>query len=319
MSSHQMPMDRLTVLLARPRGFCAGVERAIQIVEAARDRFGSPVFVRHEIVHNRHVVERLEGEGAVFVDELGEVPDGAQVVFSAHGVPRQVVDEARQRKLGYIDATCPLVSKVHHEAMRHHRAGRLVLLIGHAGHPEVIGTMGQLPEGAVILVESATEAESVAPEFAGELAYTTQTTLSIDDCADIVAVLKRRFPGIRGPHREDICYATSNRQEVVKEIAIECDALSVVGAPNSSNSVRLVEVARNAGCDNAFLVQEAADIDWSRLAGAGTVGLTAGASAPEILVQEVLAALRARYDVEVREVEGARESVRFNLPRALTA
>jgi 4-hydroxy-3-methylbut-2-enyl diphosphate reductase len=317
--SDPMSMDHLTVLLARPRGFCAGVERAIQIVEAARDRFGSPVFVRHEIVHNRHVVERLEGEGAVFVDELGEVPDGGQVVFSAHGVARQVVNEARRRKLGYIDATCPLVSKVHHEAMRHHRAGRIVLLIGHAGHPEVIGTMGQLPEGAVILVGSVDEAEAIAPERPGDLAYITQTTLSIDDCADIVAVLKRRFPKIRGPHREDICYATSNRQEVVKDIAPQCDALIVVGAPNSSNSVRLVEVARNAGCNNAFLVQEAAEIDWTLLAGAGVIGLTAGASAPEVLVQEVLAALRARYEVEVREVEGARESVRFNLPRVLTA
>jgi 4-hydroxy-3-methylbut-2-enyl diphosphate reductase len=309
----------LTVLLARPRGFCAGVERAIQIVETARDRYGVPVYVRHEIVHNRHVVERLQARGAVFVDELDQVPDDAPVVFSAHGVPKAVVAAARARALRYIDATCPLVSKVHREAERHYRAGRRIVLIGHAGHPEVIGTMGQLPDGAVILVESVADAEAITPDDGERLAYITQTTLSVDDCAEIVACLKRRFPRIRGPHREDICYATSNRQQAVKVIAAACDALIVVGAPNSSNSVRLVEVARNSGCRNAFLVQRAGDIDWAALGPVRCVGLTAGASAPEVLVREVLAAFRARYDVTVEEVGGTDEDVRFNLPRALTA
>ncbi|MEE8203439.1 MAG: 4-hydroxy-3-methylbut-2-enyl diphosphate reductase [Alphaproteobacteria bacterium] len=314
-----MSKPSLTVLLAKPRGFCAGVERAIHIVEAARDRYDEPVYVRHEIVHNRNVVERLEAEGAIFVDELDEVPDGAPVVFSAHGVPKAVVAEAGSRGLRYIDATCPLVSKVHREAERHYEAGREIILVGHAGHPEVIGTMGQLPEGGVLLVESVEDAETVSPAHPERLAYITQTTLSVDDCADVIAVLQRRFPGIRGPHREDICYATTNRQKAVKLIAAGCEALIVVGAPNSSNSLRLVEVARSAGCPRAFLVERAADIDWSALGPVRRIGLTAGASAPEVLVQEVLRALDARFDVTVEEVEGPDEAVRFNLPRALTA
>jgi len=314
-----MSKPGLTILLANPRGFCAGVERAINIVEAVRDRYGTPVYVRHEIVHNRYVVEKLEAEGAIFVDELEQVPDGAPVVFSAHGVSKMVVAEASDRALTYIDATCPLVSKVHREAERHFAAGREIILIGHAGHPEVVGTMGQLPDGAVRLVESEADAETIAPARSDALAYITQTTLSIDDCSGIIAVLKRRFPGIRGPHREDVCYATSNRQRAVKAIAAECDALIVVGAPNSSNSVRLVEVAHKAGCPHSILVRRADDIDWSALSDARNVGLTAGASAPEILVGEVLAAFRARYDVTLREVEGPEETVRFNLPRRLIA
>ena len=314
-----MSKPSLIVLLAKPRGFCAGVERAIHIVEAARDRYHEPVYVRHEIVHNRNVVERLEAEGAIFVDELDEVPDGAPVVFSAHGVPKAVVAEAGSRGLRYIDATCPLVSKVHREAERHYEAGREIILVGHAGHPEVIGTMGQLPEGGVLLVESVEDAETVSPSHPERLAYITQTTLSVDDCADVIAVLQRRFPGIRGPHREDICYATTNRQKAVKLIAAGCEALIVVGAPNSSNSLRLVEVARNAGCPRAFLVERAADIDWQALGPVRRIGLTAGASAPEVLVHEVLRALDARFDVTVEEVEGPDEAVRFNLPRALTA
>ncbi len=309
----------LNVMLANPRGFCAGVERAIQIVEAVHDQHGAPVYVCHEIVHNRHVVERLEAEGAVFVDDLKNVPDDTPVVFSAHGVPKDIVAEAVQRNLTYHDATCPLVSKVHREAEGHYNAGRNIILIGHAGHPEVIGTMGQLPSGAVLLVESVADARSVQPTRPDDLAYITQTTLSVDDCADIVAVLEKRFPGIRGPQKKDICYATSNRQRVVKTIAPDCDALIVVGAPNSSNSVRLVEVARKSGCPSAFLVQRATDIDWEALGAVRNLGLTAGASAPEVLVQEVLAALRTRYDVTVEEVEGPHEDVRFNLPRALTA
>ncbi len=314
-----MSKPSLTVLLAKPRGFCAGVERAIHIVEAARDRYDEPVYVRHEIVHNRNVVERLEAEGAIFVDELDEVADGAPVVFSAHGGPQAVVAEAGSRGLRYIDATCPLVSKVHREAERHYEAGREIILVGHAGHPEVIGTMGQLPEGGVLLVESVEDAETVSPAHPERLAYITQTTLSVDDCADVIAVLQRRFPGIRGPHREDICYATTNRQKAVKLIAAGCEALIVVGAPNSSNSLRLVEVARNAGCPRAFLVERAADIDWQALGPVRRIGLTAGASAPEVLVQEVVRALDARFDVTVEEVDGPDEAVRFNLPRALTA
>ncbi len=306
-------------MLAKPRGFCAGVERAIQIVEAVRDQYDAPVYVCHEIVHNRHVVERLEGEGAVFVDGLEEVPDGSPVVFSAHGVPKGVVAEAVRRNLTYLDATCPLVSKVHREAEGHHNAGRDIVLIGHAGHPEVIGTMGQLPQGAVLLVESVADAETVQPSRPDDLAYITQTTLSVDDCAEIVAVLQRRFPNIRRPRKKDICYATSNRQRAVRLIAAGCDALIVVGAPNSSNSLRLVEVARKCGCPRAFLVQRATDIDWDAMGPIRRLGLTAGASAPEVLVQEVLAALRERYDVTVEEVEGPHEDVRFNLPRALTA
>jgi len=309
----------LTILLAAPRGFCAGVERAIQIVERALATYGAPVFVRHEIVHNRFVVAGLEAKGAVFVEELDEVPDAATVVFSAHGVPKAVPAAARRRGLIQLDATCPLVSKVHHEAERHFAAGRHIVLIGHAGHPEVIGTMGQLPPGAVTLVETRGEAERLTVADDRNLAFITQTTLSLDDTAEIVAVLRRRFPAIRGPRTEDICYATTNRQLAVKAIAERCDALLVLGAPNSSNSMRLVEVARASGCPQALLVQRAAEIDWSRLDGVRRLGITAGASAPEILVEEVIAACRERFAVEVEEVAGTEERVVFKLPRALSA
>jgi 4-hydroxy-3-methylbut-2-enyl diphosphate reductase len=309
----------LTLLLAAPRGFCAGVERAVQIVERAIDRYGAPVYVRHEIVHNRFVVESLEAKGAVFVDELDEVPTGAPVVFSAHGVPKSVPVEANQRHLISLDATCPLVSTVHREAERHHGAGRHIILIGHAGHPEVIGTMGQLPAGAVTLVQSADDAERLAPPTGRSIAYITQTTLAVDEAAEIVGVLRRRFPQIHGPRREDICYATTNRQLAVKAIAPDCDAMLIVGAPNSSNSMRLVEVAKSAGCARAWLVRRAADIDWRWLDGVRRLGLTAGASAPELLVQEVIAACRERFAVTVEELAVTEESVHFKLPRALTA
>jgi 4-hydroxy-3-methylbut-2-enyl diphosphate reductase len=314
-----MARPALSILLAAPRGFCAGVDRAIQIVEKSLAAYGAPVYVRHEIVHNRFVVESLEAKGAVFVDELDQVPDGAPVVFSAHGVPKVVPAEAARRGLMHLDATCPLVSKVHREAERHHAAGRHMLLIGHAGHPEVIGTMGQLPDGAVSLIETRADAEAIQPADPENLAYITQTTLSVDDTADIVGVLKARFPAIQGPKREDICYATTNRQQAVKAIAARCDALLVLGAPNSSNSMRLVEVAKGGGCSIAFLVQRAKDIDWSRLDGVTRLGITAGASAPEILVEEVIEAARARYDVTVEEVAVTRESVHFKLPRQLAA
>ncbi len=311
------PKPKLTLILASPRGFCAGVDRAIQIVETAIEKFGPPVYVRHEIVHNRFVVEELEKKGAIFVEELDEVPEGARVIFSAHGVPKSVPADARARELVYFDATCPLVSKVHVEAERHYERGLEIVLIGHAGHPEVIGTMGQLPEGAVRLVETVADAETLAPRDAGKLAFVTQTTLSVDDTADIVAVLRRRFPEIVGPHKEDICYATTNRQDAVKTIAPKSDAVIVIGAPNSSNSMRLVEVAERAGCPRSMLVQRAADIDWAALGTPRTVGLTAGASAPDVLVAEVIDAFRARFDVTVEEVAAARESVQFKLPRAL--
>ena len=309
----------ITLLLAAPRGFCAGVERAVQIVERALERYGAPVYVRHEIVHNRFVVESLESKGAVFVDELDEVPTGAPVVFSAHGVPKSVPVEADRRHLISLDATCPLVSKVHREAERHHDAGRHIVLIGHAGHPEVIGTMGQLPAGAVTLVESTADAEALELPKGRSVAYITQTTLAVDEAAAIIAVLGRRFPQIRGPRREDICYATTNRQLAVKSIAPSCDAMLIVGAPNSSNSVRLVEVAKSAGCGKAWLVQRAADIDWSWFAGVGRLGITAGASAPEVLVREVIAACRERFAVTIEELAVIEESVHFRLPRALTA
>lgn len=308
---------KLTLLLASPRGFCAGVDRAIQIVERALERYGPPVYVRHEIVHNRAVVERLEALGARFIDELDEAPEGARVVFSAHGVPKSVPAEAARRKLFSLDATCPLVSKVHVEAERRHAAGFHILLIGHAGHPEVIGTMGQLPPGAITLIETLADAGRFVPPDPARLAYLTQTTLSLDDTAEIVAVLERRFPGIVGPHKEDICYATANRQQAVKAIAPRADALLVIGAPNSSNSQRLVEVGLRAGARRAQLIQRAADIDWRALEGAKTLALTAGASAPEILVEEVVAALQARFDVALETVEVTRESVSFKLPRAL--
>ncbi len=310
---------KLTILLASPRGFCAGVDRAIQIVERALNQLGAPVYVRHEIVHNRFVVESLEAKGAVFVDELHEVPAGAHVIFSAHGVARSVPAEAEKRGLAHIDATCPLVSKVHYEAIRHHEAGRCIILIGHAGHPEVIGTMGQLPDGAVLLVENRADAEKITPGDPARLAYITQTTLSVDDTAAIVAVLRRRFPAISAPRREDICYATTNRQMAVKALAARAEAVVVVGAANSSNSMRLVEVARQAGCVYAALVRGAEDMPWDRLEGFSRLGLTSGASAPEVLVQEVIAACRARFSLTIEDVVVTQEDVRFNLPRTLSA
>jgi 4-hydroxy-3-methylbut-2-enyl diphosphate reductase len=308
---------KLTLILASPRGFCAGVDRAIQIVETALEKFGPPVYVRHEIVHNRFVVEALERKGAIFVEELDEVPEGARVIFSAHGVPKSVPADARARELIYYDATCPLVSKVHVEAERLHERGLEIILIGHDGHPEVIGTMGQLPDGAVKLVETVGDVEAFIPRDPAKLAFVTQTTLSVDDTAEIVAALQRRFPDIVGPHKEDICYATTNRQEAVKTIAPRSDAVIVIGAPNSSNSMRLVEVATRAGCAYAALVQRAADIDWAALGTPRTVGLTAGASAPDVLVEEVIAAFRERFDVTVEDGPVNRESVQFKLPRAL--
>ena len=313
------PKKPLTILLASPRGFCAGVDRAIQIVERALERYGRPVYVRHEIVHNRFVVENLEAQGAIFVDELDEVPDDRPVVFSAHGVPKSVPAEAARRNLLYVDATCPLVSKVHREAARHAQSGRTVLLIGHAGHPEVIGTMGQLPPGKVVLVEDEAQAETLTVADPENLAYATQTTLSVDDTTGIVAALRRRFPSIQGPKMEDICYATTNRQAAVKAIAERCDAMVVIGAPNSSNSMRLVEVAANYGCAKSRLVQRAADMDWDWLGDSHRLGITAGASAPELLVDELIEACRARYEVTVEEVPTTEESVVFKLPRALVA
>lgn len=309
----------IKILLASPRGFCAGVERAIQIVERALERYGRPVYVRHEIVHNRHVVETLQAKGAIFVDELGQMPDDRPVVFSAHGVPKSVPAEADSRKLLYLDATCPLVSKVHREAERHFDSGRTIILIGHAGHPEVVGTMGQLPPGAVLLVEDVGQVATLAVPDPSNLAYATQTTLSVDDTVAVVAALRQRFPAIHGPKMEDICYATSNRQAAVKAIAPRCDALVVIGAPNSSNSQRLVEVAANNGCARARLIQRACDMDWAWLDGARRLGISAGASAPETLVDELIAACRERYALEIEEVRMAEESVVFKLPRALVA
>jgi len=307
----------LTLLLASPRGFCAGVDRAIRIVELALQKFGPPVYVRHEIVHNRFVVERLEKMGAVFIDELDQAPDDARVIFSAHGVPKSVPEEARRRKLIYVDATCPLVSKVHVEAERHYRAGRAILLIGHAGHPEVEGTMGQLPDGAITLIETVEDSLAFTPADPSRLAYITQTTLSVDDTAEILGVLKRRFPKIADPHKEDICYATTNRQDAMKAIAHRADAVFVIGAPNSSNSMRLVEVAKRAGAKRAALIQRASDIDWTLVEGANVVGLSAGASAPEVLVEEVIAAFRERFDLKLEEEAVTYENVAFNVPRAL--
>ncbi len=319
MAGTSMPKDALTLLLAAPRGFCAGVDRAIQIVERALERYGAPVYVRHEIVHNRHVVEELERKGAIFVEELAEIPGKYPVVFSAHGVPKSVPEDAEARKLLYLDATCPLVSKVHREAEVHFAAGRHIILIGHAGHPEVIGTIGQVPGGAVTLVETAEDAEQVDPPRPANLAYITQTTLSIDDTIGIIDVLRRRFPTIHGPRKEDICYATTNRQAAVKVIAPRSDLILVIGAPNSSNSQRLVEVARVAGCPRAYLVQKASDIDWNWFEGVRTVGITAGASAPEVLVQEVIGDIRRRYLTRIEEISVTQETTHFKLPRALTA
>ena len=308
----------LTVLLAAPRGFCAGVDRAIQIVELALAKYGAPVYVRHEIVHNRYVVEELRQKGAVFVEELGEIPDTeAPVIFSAHGVPKSVPAAARARRMFFLDATCPLVSKVHVEASRHHAEGLEIVLIGHAGHPEVVGTMGQLPAGVVKLIETVADARAFSPENPERLAYITQTTLSVDDTAEMVAVLRQRFPRIVGPHKEDICYATTNRQAAVKAIAPRCDCVMIVGAPNSSNSLRLVEVAERAGCPKAILVQRAAELPWAELAGARTIGVSAGASAPEVLVDEIIEALRGRFEVRVETVTTAEERIAFNVPREL--
>jgi 4-hydroxy-3-methylbut-2-enyl diphosphate reductase len=313
-----LPRPKLTVLLAAPRGFCAGVDRAIKIVELALAKYGPPVYVRHEIVHNRYVVEELRQKGAVFVEELSEIPEtDAPVIFSAHGVPKSVPAAARARKMFYLDATCPLVSKVHMEAGRHHADGLEILLVGHAGHPEVIGTMGQLPDGAVTLIETVADAAAFTPRDPKRLAYVTQTTLSVDDTAEIVGELKRRFPAIVGPHKEDICYATTNRQAAVKAIAPRSDCILIVGAPNSSNSLRLVEVAERAGCRRAQLVQRAADIRWEALAGATTVGVSAGASAPDVLVEEVIEALRGRFEVAVETIRIAEERIAFNVPREL--
>ena len=308
----------LDITLCAPRGFCAGVDRAIQIVELALEKYGAPVYVRHAIVHNKYVVEGLKAKGAVFVEELGEIPPGDNpVVFSAHGVPKAVPEDARARNMFFLDATCPLVSKVHIEANRHHEEGREIILIGHAGHVEVIGTMGQLPEGAITLIQTVADAEAFVPRDAGKLAYVTQTTLSVDDTSAIVEVLRRRFPAISLPHKEDICYATTNRQEAVKRVAPGVDAMIVVGAPESSNSVRLVEVAQRNGCANAMLVERADRIEWSRFEGIGRLGVTAGASAPETLVDEVIEAFAARFDISVTASGAQRERIVFNLPREL--
>ena len=310
----------LTILLAAPRGFCAGVDRAIQIVELALGKFGAPVYVRHEIVHNKFVVDGLRAKGAVFVEELDEIPnDGQPVIFSAHGVPKSVPEDAQKREMFFIDATCPLVSKVHREAERHHKNGKQIILIGHKGHPEVIGTMGQLPDGAVILVETVGDVNLLNPPQPDNLAWCTQTTLSVDDTAAVVAALQARFPMIEGPHKEDICYATTNRQAAVKAIAGQSDMLLVLGAPNSSNSNRLAEVAKISGCAKAALIQRAGDIDWSMFDGVNTLGLTAGASAPDVLVDEVIAACRERFNIRVDELRITDENVVFKVPRILAA
>ena len=308
----------LTLLIAAPRGFCAGVDRAIRIVELALERYGAPVYVRHEIVHNRFVVDSLKAKGAIFVPELDQVPDGAPVVFSAHGVPKAVPAKAEARGLNYLDATCPLVSKVHRQAERLIERGRHILFVGHAGHPEVIGTFGQVPEGRMTLVENTTDAETIQPADPDSLAFLTQTTLSVDDTAEIVGILRRRFPSITMPRSEDICYATSNRQAAVKAIASRCDALLVIGSPNSSNSLRLVEVAEREGT-KARLVGRGADVDFAWLDGVRTLGITAGASAPEVLVREVIAALAERFAVTEEPVEGVEERMVFKLPAGLEA
>ncbi len=313
----EAPRPPLTLYLAAPRGFCAGVDRAIKIVEMALQKWGAPVYVRHEIVHNKYVVDGLRAQGAVFVKELDEVPGDRPVIFSAHGVPKSVPAAAQARAMIFVDATCPLVSKVHIEAERHHQNGLQMVMIGHAGHPETIGTMGQLPPGEVLLVETAEDVAGLEVRDPGRLAFITQTTLSVDDTAGIVEALKTRFPAIVGPHKEDICYATTNRQEAVKAMAPKADAMLVVGAPNSSNSKRLVEVGRKAGCAYAQLVQRATDIDWRALEGIGSIGITAGASAPEVLIEEVIDAFRQRYDLTVELVETAVERVEFKVPRVL--
>ena len=312
-----MSKPPLTLYLAAPRGFCAGVDRAIKIVEMALQKWGAPVYVRHEIVHNKFVVDALRDQGAIFVEELDDCPEDRPVIFSAHGVPKSVPAEAARREMVYVDATCPLVSKVHIEAERHHENGLQIVMIGHAGHPETIGTMGQLPDGEVLLVETEADVATLSVRDPERLAFVTQTTLSVDDTKGIVAALQARFPAIIGPHKEDICYATTNRQEAVKAMAGRIDAMLVVGAPNSSNSRRLVEVAAKNGCAYAQLVQRATDIDWRALDGIRAIGITAGASAPEVLVNEVIDALKSRYDVTVEQVETATENVEFKVPRIL--
>jgi len=309
----------LKIILAQPRGFCAGVDRAIEIVERALQKFGAPVYVRHEIVHNKYVLEDLKKKGAIFVKDLSEVPEDKPVIFSAHGVPKKVPAEAARRNMLYIDATCPLVSKVHYEAEAHHRNGKQIILIGHAGHPEVIGTMGQLPDGGITLVETVADVATLKVDRPENLAYITQTTLSVDDTKHIVAALKERFPEISTQKKEDICYATTNRQEAVRAIAPRVDAVIVIGSRNSSNSNRLVEVAKAYGCPEAFLVDSAKDIDWQKLQGLKALGLTAGASAPEVLVQEVIEAAKQYYTVEIETVTLANEQVTFKIPRVLAS
>ena len=313
------PPPPLSILLAGPRGFCAGVERAIDMVKTALRQNGAPVYVRHEIVHNRHVVERLRTLGAVFVEELDEVPNDRPVVFSAHGVPKSVPAAARDRAMTYFDATCPLVSKVHFELQRHFDTGKEIVLIGHAGHPEVVGAMGQLPDGVVTLIETVEDAQAYQPRDAANVAFATQTTLSVDDTSAIVEVLKRRFPDIAAPRKDDICYATTNRQEAVKQLAAGCDLVLVIGSPNSSNSLRLVEVALRGGARDARLIDDVGQLDLAWLDGVSTLGVTAGASAPEQLVQDLIAALQARYEITLRDIAPVEETVTFKLPRALTA
>ena len=312
-----MSNPQLTVYMAAPRGFCAGVDRAIKIVEMALQKWGKPVYVRHEIVHNKYVVDELKSKGAIFIKEVNEAPVDRPIIFSAHGVPKSVPLEAQRREMIYVDATCPLVSKVHIEADRHFENGLQIVMIGHAGHPETIGTMGQLPDGGVLLVENTEDVKNLTVRDPNKLAYVTQTTLSIDDTAEVVEALKVRFPSIVGPHKEDICYATSNRQAAVKEIAPDVDALLVIGAPNSSNSQRLVEVAKKAGCKNSLLVQRATEINWDKLMDIKSIGITAGASAPEILINEVIEALKERFEVKTNFVETATENVNFKVPRIL--
>ena len=312
-----MTLPTLHLYLAAPRGFCAGVDRAIQIVDMALEKWGPPVYVRHEIVHNKFVVDSLRRKGAIFVDELEQCPDDRPVIFSAHGVPKSVPAAAAKRDMVYVDATCPLVSKVHIEADRHYQAGLQIVMIGHDGHPETIGTMGQLPDGEVLLVETEKDVSDLTVRDPQKLAYVTQTTLSIDDTAAIVSALNERFPAIVGPHKEDICYATTNRQLAVKQIAPQVDALIVVGAPNSSNSKRLVEVASKAGCNYAQLVQRATEIDWRSLENIRSVGVTAGASAPEVLVNEVVEEFQQRFSVTIQKVETAQENISFKVPKIL--
>ncbi|MGC6476151.1 MAG: 4-hydroxy-3-methylbut-2-enyl diphosphate reductase [Parvibaculales bacterium] len=312
-----MTKRKLNILLAAPRGFCAGVDRAILIVEQALDKYGAPVYVRHEIVHNRYVVDELKKRGAIFVDELDEVPDDAQVVFSAHGVPKSVPAEAQRRALNWLDATCPLVSKVHIEAQRHYEQGHHIILIGHAGHPEVIGTLGQLPDGAIELIETIDDVEKLKITNPDKLAYLTQTTLSVDDTADIIAALKKRFPNIHAPHKEDICYATTNRQQAVKELAEQADGLFIIGAPNSSNSLRLVELGKRLGCHFSELINGIDPLDFAKLENIDTLGISAGASAPETLVQNVIQQLKNQFDCTITEIVTTEENVEFKLPKTL--